>query len=54
MAFKTGLPFIGFGYMDNTILIIAGAIVTSLGVTLGISTMCTAAIGTIIYDLTGI
>mmetsp|Transcript_16546 Transcript_16546/g.38026 ORF Transcript_16546/g.38026 Transcript_16546/m.38026 type:complete len:612 (-) Transcript_16546:78-1913(-) len=55
MAFTTGLPFIGFGFMDNFILIIAGDMIdTSLGVTLGISTMCAAAIGNIISDLAGI
>lgn len=41
--------------MDNAILIIAGdAIDTSLGVALGISTMCAAAIGNIISDVAGI
>lgn len=55
LAFTTGIPFVGFGFMDNAILIIAGdAIDTSLGVTLGISTMCAAAIGNIISDLAGI
>ena len=55
VSFTTGLPFIGFGFMDNAILIIAGdAIDTSLGVTLGISTMCAAALGNIISDLAGI
>ena len=55
VAFTTGVPFIGFGFMDNAILIIAGdAIDTSLGVTLGISTLCAAAIGNIISDLAGI
>lgn len=55
VAFTTGLPFIGFGFMDNAILIIAGdAIDTSLGVSLGITTLCAAAIGNIISDLAGI
>lgn len=55
VAFTTGLPFVGFGFMDNAILVIAGdAIDTSLGVSLGISTMCAAAIGNIISDLAGI
>jgi GAF domain-containing protein len=46
---------IGFGIMDNAILIVAGdAIDTSLGVVLGISTMCAAAIGNIISDVAGI
>jgi len=55
VAFTTGLPFIGFGFMDNAILIVAGDVIdTSLGVTLGISTLCAAAIGNIISDLAGI
>ena len=55
VAFTTGLPFVGFGFMDNAILIIAGDYIdTSLGVTLGISTLCAAAIGNIISDLAGI
>lgn len=41
--------------MDNAILIVAGdAIDNSLGVSLGISTMCAAAIGNTISDLVGI
>jgi GAF domain-containing protein len=55
VAFTTGIPFIGFGIMDNGILILAGdAIDTSLGVILGISTLCAAAIGNIISDVAGI
>jgi hypothetical protein len=46
VALNTAIPFVGFGIMDNSILIVAGdAIDTSLGVLLGISTMCAAAIG---------
>eukprot|EP00548_Thalassiothrix_antarctica_P004288 CAMPEP_0194151418 /NCGR_PEP_ID=MMETSP0152-20130528/48027_1 /TAXON_ID=1049557 /ORGANISM="Thalassiothrix antarctica, Strain L6-D1" /LENGTH=458 /DNA_ID=CAMNT_0038855211 /DNA_START=64 /DNA_END=1440 /DNA_ORIENTATION=- len=49
------IPFFGFGLMDNAILIIAGdAIDASLGVMLGISTMCAAAIGNIVSDVAGI
>lgn len=54
VSFATAVPFVGFGLMDNSILIIAGdAIDTSLGVTLGISTMCAAALGNIISDIAG-
>eukprot|EP00591_Stephanopyxis_turris_P018762 CAMPEP_0195542534 /NCGR_PEP_ID=MMETSP0794_2-20130614/51653_1 /TAXON_ID=515487 /ORGANISM="Stephanopyxis turris, Strain CCMP 815" /LENGTH=307 /DNA_ID=CAMNT_0040676667 /DNA_START=29 /DNA_END=952 /DNA_ORIENTATION=- len=50
-----GIPFIGFGIMDNAILILAGdAIDLSLGVMLGISTLCAAALGNIISDLAGV
>jgi len=55
VAFGQAIPFIGFGFMDNAILIVAGdAIDTYLGVSLGISTLCAAAIGNIISDLAGI
>jgi GAF domain-containing protein len=55
VAFNQGLPFIGFGFLDNAILIIAGdAIDNSMGVYLGISTLCAAAIGNIISDLAGL
>ena len=55
VALNTAIPFIGFGFLDNAILIVAGdAIDTSLGVTLGISTMCAAALGNIISDVAGI
>mmetsp|Transcript_44718 Transcript_44718/g.107911 ORF Transcript_44718/g.107911 Transcript_44718/m.107911 type:complete len:194 (+) Transcript_44718:367-948(+) len=55
IALGQAIPFIGFGFMDNAILIVAGdAIDTYLGVTLGISTLCAAAIGNIISDLAGI
>jgi len=49
------IPFVGFGIMDNAILVLAGeAIDVYLGVTLGISTMCAAAIGNIISDICGV
>jgi tRNA-specific adenosine deaminase 1 len=55
VTLNQAIPFVGFGIMDNALLIIAGdAIDTSLGVTLGISTMCAAAIGNIISDVAGI
>jgi tRNA-specific adenosine deaminase 1 len=55
VALQNAIPFVGFGIMDNSILIIAGdAIDTSLGVALGISTMCAAAIGNIISDVAGV
>jgi tRNA-specific adenosine deaminase 1 len=55
VALGTAIPFVGFGIMDNAILIVAGdAIDTSLGVMLGISTLCAAAIGNIVSDLAGV
>mmetsp|Transcript_21498 Transcript_21498/g.36929 ORF Transcript_21498/g.36929 Transcript_21498/m.36929 type:complete len:271 (-) Transcript_21498:192-1004(-) len=55
VALHQAIPFVGFGIMDNAILLLAGeAIDIYLGVTLGISTMCAAAIGNIISDLGGV
>jgi tRNA-specific adenosine deaminase 1 len=52
VAMHQAVPFVGFGIMDNSILILAGeAIDINLGATLGISTMCAAAIGNIGADL---
>ena len=55
VALHQAIPFVGFGIMDNAILLLAGeAIDIYLGVTLGISTMCAAAIGNIVSDLCGV
>lgn len=54
-ALTQGIPFLGFGIMDNAILIWAGdQIDTHLGVIFGISTLCAAAIGNIISDIAGL
>ena len=54
-ALTSGIPFIGFGIMDNAILIWAGDIIdTKLGVLFSISTLCAAAIGNIISDIAGV
>jgi len=55
VALNVGVPFIGFGIMDNALLIVAGdAIDASLGVALNISTMCAAALGNIVSDIAGV
>lgn len=55
VALNQAIPFIGFGFMDNSILIVAGdAIDTSLGVLLGISTLFAAAVGNILSDVAGV
>lgn len=46
---------IGFGFMDNTVMIYAGsAIDATFGVTMGLSTMCAAACGQICSDVAGV
>ncbi|XP_061616282.1 transmembrane protein 65 [Phyllopteryx taeniolatus] len=55
VLFHNTLPFIGFGFLDNAIMISAGTqIELSIGVTLGISTMAAAALGNLISDLAGL
>ena len=45
------VPFIGFGFMDNTIMLHAGNFIDcSIGVTFGISTLAAAAIGQIVAN----
>ncbi|KAI5624267.1 transmembrane protein 65, partial [Silurus asotus] len=49
------LPFVGFGFLDNAIMIAAGTqIELSIGVTFGISTMAAAALGNLVSDLAGL
>ncbi|KAL6489082.1 hypothetical protein MHYP_G00028230 [Metynnis hypsauchen] len=49
------IPFIGFGFLDNAIMIVAGTqIELSIGVILGISTMAAAALGNLVSDLAGL
>ncbi|NWT51833.1 TMM65 protein, partial [Hylia prasina] len=59
--FHNALPFVGFGFLDNAIMIAAGTqIELSIGVVLGISTMAgkeanlTAALGNLVSDLAGL
>jgi hypothetical protein len=49
------LPFVGFGVLDNMIMILAGEYIdTTLGIYLGISTMAAAALGNTISDVAGV
>lgn len=55
LAFHQSLPFVGFGFLDNLIMILAGEYIDhTIGVTLGISTMAAAALGNTISDVFGI
>lgn len=49
------LPFVGFGVLDNMIMLLAGEYIdTTLGIYLGISTMAAAALGNTISDVAGV
>lgn len=55
VATLNAIPFIGFGFLDNFIMIVAGDYLDlTIGVTLGISTMAAAALGNLISDVAGI
>eukprot|EP01095_Lingulamoeba_sp_RSL-Kostka_P011245 TRINITY_DN421_c0_g1_i1.p1 TRINITY_DN421_c0_g1~~TRINITY_DN421_c0_g1_i1.p1 ORF type:complete len:394 (+),score=125.41 TRINITY_DN421_c0_g1_i1:365-1546(+) len=52
---RVGLPFVGFGFLDNVIMILAGATIEqSIGVAFGFSTMAAAGLGNLISDVAGI
>jgi GAF domain-containing protein len=52
---QRGVPFIGFGMVDNAIMIVAGDYIEmSIGVTLAIGTMTAAALGNIFADVIGL
>jgi GAF domain-containing protein len=55
VALEAGVPFIGFGFIDNSGMIVFGdAIDQSLGVVLGVSTLASAALGNMVSDILGI
>jgi len=55
LAYHNSLPFIGFGFLDNLIMILAGEYIDlTLGATLGISTMAAAALGNTVSDMMGV
>nr|XP_027220271.1 transmembrane protein 65-like isoform X2 [Penaeus vannamei] len=55
LAVFNALPFIGFGFLDNFIMILAGDYIDlTIGTTLGISTLAAAALGNTVSDLAGI
>lgn len=55
VAIHQSLPFVGFGFLDNLIMIIAGDYIDlTLGVTFGISTMAAAGLGNALSDVAGL
>lgn len=55
VALYQALPFVGFGFLDNLIMIVAGDYIdVHIGATLAISTMAAAALGNLVSDLAGI
>ena len=55
VALEAGVPFVGFGFIDNAGMIVFGdAIDQTLGVVLGVSTLASAALGNMVSDILGI
>jgi CRP-like cAMP-binding protein len=55
LAIASGLPFVGFGFADNAIMILVGdKIDSTLGVRFGLSTLAAAGLGNLISDVVGI
>ena len=55
IAVQHGVPFLGFGFIDNAIMILAGdSIDITLGAKFGISSIAAAAIGNIFADVSGL
>ncbi|KAK9826561.1 hypothetical protein WJX74_003014 [Apatococcus lobatus] len=55
VAIASGIPFIGFGFLDNFIMILAGEqIEASVGVRFALSTMAAAGLGNIVSDIAGL
>lgn len=55
LAMHQSLPFIGFGFLDNFIMIVAGEYIdASIGASLTISTMAAAALGNTLSDVFGV
>jgi len=54
-AAYAGIPFLGFGFLDNTIMLCAGEYIDmTLGSALGFSTLAAAAMGNLVSDVAGI
>ncbi|CAF1303415.1 unnamed protein product [Rotaria sp. Silwood1] len=52
---ETGLPYIGFGFVDNFVMLIAGETIEAFfGVAFCLSTMAAAALGNAVSDVMGI
>eukprot|EP00397_Hematodinium_sp_SG-2012_P027181 GEMP01028541.1.p1 GENE.GEMP01028541.1~~GEMP01028541.1.p1 ORF type:complete len:445 (+),score=59.06 GEMP01028541.1:52-1386(+) len=54
-ALHCALPMVGFGFMDNLVMIQVGELIdSSIGVTFGFATMTSAALGQVCSDVSGV
>ena len=55
LAVMAGIPFIGFGFLDNAIMLVAGnQIEASMGVAFGITPLMAAGLGNMVSDVAGL
>ena len=55
VAIASGLPFVGFGFCDNLVMILAGdAVDHYFGMRFGITTLASAGLGNIVADIAGV
>jgi len=55
IVLSAAIPMIGFGFMDNFIMITAGSFIdNTLGVQMGLATMTAAALGQVVSDVSGV
>jgi tRNA-specific adenosine deaminase 1 len=54
-ALHNAVPFVFFGFLDNSIMLLAGDYIeASMGVRFGISTLCAAGMGNIVSNVAGL
>ena len=55
IAAASGLPFVGFGIVDNAVMLLAGEqIDMAFGASLGLTTLASAALGNLVADVVGV
>ena len=54
LAVQSAIPFIGFGFLDNAVMIMAGSQIDAYFSTIGLSAMAAAALGNTVSDVAGI
>jgi len=55
LGFQQSLPYVGFGFLDNFLMIIFGEYIEIyLGLAFGITTMAAAGLGNALSDMTGV
>ncbi|KAL6758135.1 hypothetical protein V8C86DRAFT_2604477 [Haematococcus lacustris] len=55
IALASALPFVGFGFLDNSIMLVAGEEIDHVfGIKLGLSTLASAGLGNLVADVIGV